>query len=128
MTIACAHHGHSHSDTAGATATDPVCGMRVKVAGATHTAEHAGRTYYFCSGRCREKFTAEPQRYLEPRAAAATPPAAGAIYTCPMHPQVRQVGPGTCPICGMALEPEVATAETGPNHELADMKRRFWIG
>src|SRR5207249_10736466 len=74
------------------------------------------------------KFTAEPERYLEAAGALDHSAAPGAIFTCPMHPQIRQVGPGSCPICGMALEPEVASAGSGPNHELADMKRRFWIG
>src|SRR5262245_37015147 len=119
---------HAHADAPAETATDPVCGMKVTIAGARHTAVHGGHTFYFCSDRCRTKFNAEPQRYL--KAAPASPPAApaGTIYTCPMHPQIRQVGPGNCPICGMALEPEVATAEGGPNHELRDMTRRFWIG
>ena len=111
-----------------ARATDPVCGMKVDPATAKHRAEHAGKTFYFCSGRCREKFAAEPARYLAP--APATPAAApppGTIYTCPMHPEIRQVGPGACPICGMALEPEVASLDSGPNVELVDMTRRFWI-
>jgi Cu+-exporting ATPase len=95
---------------------------------AKHTAMHAGRPYYFCSARCREKFVAAPETYLAPQQAKAEPVPEGAIYTCPMHPEIRQVGPGSCPICGMALEPELATAETGPNPELADMTRRFWIG
>jgi Cu+-exporting ATPase len=127
MTNACRHHGHSPDDTAAETATDPVCGMKVRIAGAKNTTLHAGQTYYFCSPRCLAKFTADPERYLKP---LETPPAApaGTIYTCPMHLQIRQVGPGTCPICGMALEPEVATADTGPNPELIDMQRRFWIG
>ena len=87
-----------------------------------------GTSYHFCSAGCRSKFAADPERYLADKPAATTPPAKpGAIYTCPMHPEVRQVGPGACPICGMALEPEDATAETGPNPELADMTRRFWI-
>src|SRR5690242_14678513 len=111
------------------TATDPVCGMKVKVAGAAHRAEHAGHTWYFCSDRCRTKFTAEPDRYLRPAEAVARPAApAGAIYTCPMHPEIRQPGPGSCPICGMALEPEEVTLEQGPNAELVDFSRRLWIG
>src|SRR5208337_36112 len=108
---------------------DPVCGMTVDPPTAKYQAHHAGRTYYFCSAKCREKFVADPQRYLG--AKPAPPPQsspAGAIYTCPMHPQIRQVGPGACPICGMVLEPEVATATEGPNPELVDMARRFWIG
>src|SRR5262245_18436756 len=121
MTNACRHHGHPPAAHATEAATDPVCGMTVTIAGARHTAAHDERTYYFCSGRCREKFTAEPHRYLDPAPPAAMPE--GTIYTCPMHPQIRQVGPGNCPICGMALEPEVATADTGPNPELLDMKR-----
>ncbi|MEA2994845.1 MAG: P-type Cu+ transporter, partial [Alphaproteobacteria bacterium] len=90
-------------------------------------AEHDGRTYYFCSAGCRAKFAADPAKYLGPLA-PATPAPAGAIYTCPMHPEIRQAGPGVCPICGMALEPVMASADSGPNPELADMTRRFWIG
>ena len=84
------------------------------------------QTYYFCCNGCRTKFVADPQKYLGKR--EPEPVVEGAIYTCPMHPQIRQVGPGACPICGMALEPEIATADSGPNPELADMTRRFWIG
>ena len=104
--------------------------MTVDPQTAKHRAEVAGATYYFCSSKCREKFIAEPARYLKPESSAPPPkPApAGTIYTCPMHPQIRQVGPGNCPICGMALEPETVTADTGPSAELIDMTRRFWIG
>ncbi|MCR5875098.1 heavy metal translocating P-type ATPase [Phenylobacterium sp. J426] len=103
--------------------------MRVDPAATPHHAEHAGETFHFCSAGCLTKFTADPARYLDKDAGAAEPPPpAGTIYTCPMHPEIRQVGPGSCPICGMALEPEVFTAEAGPNPELADMSRRFWIG
>ncbi len=110
-------------------ATDPVCGMKVKTAAARDTAQHAGHTYYFCSPKCQTKFTAEPARYLEPAEAVARPTAApGTIFTCPMHPEIRKVGPGSCPICGMALEPADASLEHGPNEELADMTRRLWIG
>src|SRR5262245_14895900 len=125
-----AHHAEScgHGGGAAPAAKDPVCGMTVDPATAKHRAEHAGRTYYFCSAGCRAKFEADPAKYLKPVPAPAAPVPAGTIYTCPMHPEIRQVGPGSCPICGMALEPEVATAETGPNPELADMTRRFWIG
>ena len=107
---------------------DPVCGMIVDPAAGKPTQVHAGHTYHFCSERCRGKFAADPDGYLA-RAAVAPPVAAapGTIYTCPMHPEIRQVGPGSCPICGMALEPEIASAEAGPNPELADMSRRFWI-
>ena len=89
---------------------------------------HAGRTYYFCSARCRERFVADPAKFLAEDTAKPAPVPEGTIYTCPMHPEIRQVGPGSCPICGMALEPVTVTAETGPNPELVDMTRRFWIG
>jgi P-type Cu+ transporter len=109
-------------------AKDPVCGMSVDPATAKHKAEHAGATYYFCSAGCRGKFVAEPAKYLAPATPVPTNPApSGAIYTCPMHPEIRQDHPGACPICGMALEPEVATAATGPSAELVGMTRRFWI-
>jgi Cu+-exporting ATPase len=124
--------GHSHHNAAspGDKATgvkDPVCGMTVDPSTAKHQHTHAGQTYYFCAARCREKFIANPQQYLAPatKEPEATPP--GTIYTCPMHPQIRQVGPGSCPIYGMALEPEIATADAAPNAELADMTRRLWI-
>jgi len=121
-------HEHGHGAPAAGSATDPVCGMSVDPASAKHSAEFAGKTYYFCSAGCREKFLAEPQRYLGEAPAEAAPSApAGTIYTCPMHPEVRQVGPGSCPICGMALEPVTPAAETGPNPELVDMTRRFWV-
>ncbi len=108
-------------------ATDPVCGMTVDPHTARHRAEHGGRTWYFCCEGCRAKFLADPARYLEGRAEAAPVPA-GTEYTCPMHPEVRQIGPGTCPLCGMALEPMLVSLDSGPNPELADMTRRFWIG
>ncbi len=115
-------------DTApGKSVVDPVCGMRVDPHTAKHRHQHAGRTYYFCSNGCRTKFVADPKRYLD-EANTNEPVPEGTIYTCPMHPEVRKVGPGTCPICGMALEPVLATADAGPNPELADMRRRFWIG
>jgi Cu+-exporting ATPase len=106
--------------------------MRVDPAKTAHRHDHESRTYYFCSAGCRTKFAADPVKYLSPKAAPSAPaPApvpAGTIYTCPMHPEIRQPGPGACPICGMALEPETATADAGPNAELIDMTRRFWIG
>ena len=117
----------NHAHGAGA-ALDPVCGMSVDPHTAKHRHEHKGVVYYFCSAGCRTKFIADPDRYLSPDARAADPVPEGTIYTCPMHPQIRQVGPGSCPICGMALEPELVSADTGPNPELADMTRRFWIG
>jgi Cu+-exporting ATPase len=127
-------HGHTHDhnlragDAAPHLAVDPVCGMKVDPHTAKHRAEHGGRTYYFCSASCREKFLADPAHYLTKNKAPAAEVPAGTIYTCPMHPEIRQVGPGSCPICGMALEPVLAAAETGPNPELVDMTRRFWIG
>uniref|UniRef100_B0SXH5 Copper-translocating P-type ATPase n=1 Tax=Caulobacter sp. (strain K31) TaxID=366602 RepID=B0SXH5_CAUSK len=126
-----AHHGHGpHAGhaPAGASATDPVCGMEVDPQATPHHATHDGRAFHFCSAGCRTKFVTEPAKYLDEddKPAAATPE--GAIYTCPMHPQIRQVGPGSCPICGMALEPVTVTAEDGPSRELADMTRRFWVG
>jgi Cu+-exporting ATPase len=106
---------------------DPVCGMSVDPATSTHRFDHRGETFHFCSAGCRTKFAADPGKYLGKRDPAPAAPA-GAIYTCPMHPQIRQVGPGTCPICGMALEPEVASLDAAPNRELIDMTRRFIIG
>lgn len=107
---------------------DPVCGMTVDPATAAHRADHDGETYYFCSAGCREKFVADPARYLNPASAPNEDAAAGTIWTCPMHPEVRQDHPGACPICGMALEPAQVTADAGPSPELIDMTRRFWIG
>lgn len=127
---------HDHSNCShgmpsnGGTATDPVCGMEVTIEGAKHKATHDGETQYFCSAGCREKFDKDPDHYLSGahRAVDEDVPE-GTIYTCPMHPEVRQVGPGSCPICGMALEPETFSAEdTGPDPELVDFTRRFWIG
>ncbi len=122
-------HDHDVHHHAPAKVTDPVCGMMVDPAKTPHHADHQGATYHFCGARCREKFIANTAQYLEPRETQVAPPAKpGAIYTCPMHPQIRQVGPGSCPLCGMALEPEnIADVEHGPNHELVDMTRRFWI-
>ena len=131
------HHGdhYQHDHPAAGTdaqhrSKDPVCGMFVDPHSANHRAEHNGQPYYFCSAGCREKFVADPARYLDPAVAAARaePVPEGTIYTCPMHPEVRQVGPGSCPICGMALEPVLVSLEAQPNHELIDFTRRFWIG
>jgi P-type Cu+ transporter len=107
---------------------DPVCGMTVDPATPLRL-EHGGTTYYFCAPSCLERFRKEPDRYLAPKTAAPPPTMAEleAIYTCPMHPEVRQKGPGACPFCGMALEPAVVTLDEGPNHELIDMTRRFRI-
>jgi P-type Cu+ transporter len=131
------HHGHRHAadgaapeKPAGGEAIDRVCGMSVDPKAAL-SQRHGDETYYFCSPRCRDKFVAEPARYVKPlKPAAATAPvaAAGTVWTCPMHPEIRRDGPGACPICGMALEPLAPTAEEGENRELEDMTRRFWIG
>jgi len=125
------HHPHAASappadDTV--RVLDPVCGMKVNPETSQHRFEYRGETFHFCSAGCRTKFAADPNKYLEKDKAPPAPVVEGAIYTCPMHPEIRQVGPGSCPICGMALEPEVASLDDGPNHELADMTRRFWIG
>jgi Cu+-exporting ATPase len=115
--------------------SDPVCGMKFDPATSKHRLDHGGTTYHFCSAGCQAKFEADPAKYLAPKTAPASAPAAaptpakpGAIYTCPMHPQIRQQGPGNCPICGMTLEPVEVSAEAPPNQELTDMTRRFWIG
>ena len=121
--------GHTPGDAAELMATDPVCGMKVDPQTSKHRAEHGGVLFHFCSASCRSKFVADPARFLMPKASTSPLPVTeGTIYTCPMHPQIRQVGPGSCPICGMALEPAEITADAGPNHELVDMTRRFWIG
>jgi Cu+-exporting ATPase len=117
---------HHHEAPASGGVIDPVCGITVDPHAGKPRADYQGHTYYFCCAGCRTKFVADPQKYLGAR--EPEPVVEGAIYTCPMHPQIRQVGPGACPICGMALEPEIATAEAGPNPDLADMTRRFWIG
>jgi Cu+-exporting ATPase len=123
------HHGEhgAHSAATHDGARDPVCGMTVDPHKTPHRFAHAGHTYYFCSAGCRTKFSADPAKYLAPSTTETPPVPEGTIYTCPMHPQIRQVGPGSCPICGMALEPELVTAETAPNPELVDMIRRFWV-
>jgi len=124
---------HAHHDQAPAAADtdtsvlkDPVCGMTVTPASKHHT-EHAGKPYYFCNPRCLAKFQANPAQYLDPvPAAAPAVAAAGTIYTCPMHPEIRQDHPGNCPKCGMALEPLLPSLEDDDNPELADFSRRFW--
>jgi len=137
-------HDHTHQNahaadrqppgTAEHGTIDPVCGMSVDPQTAEHRTEHAGETYVFCSAGCLSMFRADPQRYLRPAAAAAreaprtaTQGPADAIYTCPMHPEIEQPGPGSCPICGMALEPKTVSVEEGPSAEYLDMRRRFWI-
>ena len=128
------HHDHQRHADAVAPAddgrvADPVCGMKVDPRTTPHHAEWEGRSFFFCSGGCKTRFEADPDHYLaspgEPPAPAAPE---GAVYTCPMHPQIRQLGPGFCPICGMALEPATVTAHEGPSPELKDMTLRFWVG
>ncbi|HYM73223.1 MAG TPA: heavy metal translocating P-type ATPase [Stellaceae bacterium] len=110
----------------GLTALDPVCGMTVAPATARNHADHAGRRYFFCGTRCRDRFVAEPDRFLAPKP-ATPPPASAGRYTCPMHPEVVRTGPGACPICGMALEPMVPSTEHGADPELRAMTLRFWV-
>jgi Cu+-exporting ATPase len=127
----CGDHGHKHDHEkhSHGRMKDPVCGMNVDPATAKHHFRHEEEDYYFCSAGCHTKFEADPQKYLEPADQRAVEPMPeGTIYTCPMHPEVRQEGPGSCPICGMALEPETITLDDAPNPELADMTRRFWFG
>jgi Cu+-exporting ATPase len=129
--VAHAEHLHAHADTPitdDGRVRDPVCGMRVDPLVTAHHAEHAGAAFHFCCAGCRTKFVADPEKYLAPKPAAPPEPAGpGVVYTCPMHPQVRQIGPGVCPDCGMALEPAEISADDGPNPELGDMTRRMWI-
>ena len=138
------HHAHNHvhahggpDDDHGTIVVDPVCGMRVDTRTAQHRYEFGGTPYYFCSAGCLDRFKADPERYLNPPnhdsavqspAMGTLPQAAeGTIWTCPMHPEIRRDGPGQCPICGMALEPLEPTLDEGPNPELIDMNRRFWV-
>ncbi|MFQ6616634.1 MAG: heavy metal-binding domain-containing protein, partial [Fidelibacterota bacterium] len=116
------------------TLQDPVCGMTVTEESAVDTREWKGTVYGFCSQHCLESFDKEPGLYVRDEggkskavAGAETPPVQGADYTCPMHPEVVQEGPGSCPICGMALEPRTVTLGEEKNPELVDMTRRFWI-
>ena len=137
------HHQESHAKANGhhdaaqelKALTDPVCGM-VVTAQSTHQLIHNGAPYYFCSARCLSKFSADPAAYIrkpavptKPAAAAVAPSSAApadAIYICPMHPEIRQDNPGDCPICGMALEPEMPSLEDEENPELAAFSQRFW--
>ena len=122
-------HKHNAPSADGSTSIDPVCGMTVKITPATPRDEHGGKTYYFCGARCRDKFHADPARYAKPEQTHAQPAAApGVKWTCPMHPEIVRDAPGSCPICGMALEPMTPTAGVTINPELLDMTRRFWIG
>ena len=126
---ALAHHGVAEGSVHGM-ARDPVCGMMIKTAGATHVAQHKTEVYYFCSTKCQEIFQHDPGHYLNRPASdsAQAPSSEDGEYTCPMHPEVRQNGSSSCPICGMALEPVQISAGEVRNPELADMQRRFWIG
>ena len=121
------HADHAHADADGRV-IDPVCGMRVDPLTTKHHLDHKGQDYFFCSGRCRTRFEAKPEKFLAPKSSTSEEQLPeGTIYTCPMHPEVRQVGPGSCPICGMALEPETVSLDDKPDPELIDMTRRFWI-
>ena len=119
---------HAQEQPPSSPATDPVCGKTVDPETAEHRHTHDGAVYYFCSGRCLNSFTAAPDAYLRdsPSPQPSAPP--GTEYTCPMHPEIVQDGPGDCPICGMALEPMSVSLDEGPNPELIGMTRRFWIG
>lgn len=127
------HHGHHHGHDDAVTAvvadkpfTDPVCGMKVG-ANPDKTIEYQGTAYHFCSAKCMEKFKAHPDAYLNPvKAEPAQAMPEGTIYTCPMHPEIRQPAPGNCPKCGMALEPMMPSLDEEDNPELVDFRRRFW--
>jgi Cu+-exporting ATPase len=120
-------HGNAQPGIANGKAIDPVCGMTVDPATTPHHAAHDGADYHFCSAGCRTKFVADPARYLHPELAEpAPPPPPGTRYFCPMDPEIEQDGPGTCPICGMALEPMLPSPDDGENPELTDFRRRFW--
>ncbi|TYC86704.1 heavy metal translocating P-type ATPase [Novosphingobium sp. BW1] len=120
------HHCHHHAPHDAHTVTDPVCGMTVDPTTSPHHAEHEGQAYHFCSARCQARFEDDPARWLEGTGADAPVPE-GAIWTCPMHPDVRQDHPGACPICGMALEAEMVDPDAGPSEEMLDMTRRFKV-
>ncbi len=130
------HTDHAHDAPRPGSATpqaaeslkDPVCGMAV-TRQSEHHLEHDGRPYYFCSAKCKSKFAQAPEDYVADDGAAEPPaaaPAPGTIYTCPMHPEIRQDHPGNCPKCGMTLEPVMPTLDDDENPELADFTRRFW--
>lgn len=122
----CSHGDHTPPPAAPEKVLDVVCGMTVDPATAKQRFSYKGQEYFFCGARCRERFSADPESFLKPREPAPPMPA-GTIYICPMDTEIRQEGPGTCPICGMALEPETVSLDDGPDPELIDMTRRFWI-
>ena len=128
MTTAEPLTGPRHQASQPPAARDLVCGMTVDPATAKHRAEHAGHSYVFCSARCREKFMAEPGRYVVGPQGRASAAVGAVLWTCPMHPQIVRKEPGNCPICGMALEPMTPAAGETENPELRDMTRRFWVG
>ena len=110
-------------------ATDPVCKMTVlppNPKGGSFA--YQGQTYFFCNPKCREKFASNPEKFLNPDEQEKESPIPGAVYGCPMHPEVKNEGPGSCPLCGMALDPEIPSLQSAPDPELTDMSRRFWIG
>ena len=122
-----AHHGHHHGGhESGNRVKDPVCGMMVDPAADKPHMAYKGHEYHFCSDSCHSKFKADPEKYLTAQSAAA-PAIKGAQYTCPMHPEIIRDEPGSCPICGMALEPVMPSLDDGPNPELVDFTRRFWV-
>ncbi len=133
LPMAQGHSCCSHGAKGETTVQDPVCGMNVDPSKAAGSFEFQGESYSFCSKGCLEKFRADPTRYLSHSPAGmghvhdSEPLPSGTLYTCPMHPEIVQEGPGSCPKCGMALEPLVPTEDDGPNHELIDMTRRFWV-
>src|SRR4051812_46726116 len=111
---------------------DPVCGMTIDAADAVGSIDYHGQTFYFCADSCLERFKANPEEYLKPADARipnlqSRSPAGATRWTCPMHPEIVRDGPGSCPICGMALEPMTITAEEPENEELRDMTRRFQV-
>ena len=121
------HHQQDGGATATGAAIDPVCGMKVDPATTPHHARHEGQDYHFCSAKCRERFEMRPEIFLDGSTREAVQGPKDVIYTCPMHPEIEQVGPGTCPICGMALEPKGVAVIEGPSDEYLDMRRRFVV-
>src|SRR5207253_47428 len=109
--------------------TDPVCHMQVMPETAAARYDYKGKTYYFCNPRCLERFRANPEQFLGlvKLEVGNLKPQISSTYVCPMDPEVRQIGPGACPKCGMALEPEMISLEEEKNTELEDMTRRFWF-